>query len=225
VRWQWTLVFSGVLSMGLTTPWAVAENGERQLPAPQVEGRLSIERALQARRSIREYAPGPLTLTDLSQVLWAAQGITDSDGSRTAPSAGGLYPLEVYVVVGDVAELSPGIYRYRPRGHTLRPIAQGDRRPALMRAALGQPCIVQAAAVLLVAAVYERTTVKYGTRGTRYAHMEAGHAAQNVYLQAVSLQLGTVAVGAFDDQRIKAVVGLREEEQPLYLLPLGHKEH
>jgi SagB-type dehydrogenase family enzyme len=211
--------------MVLTAPFPVAENGEILLPAPHVDGRVSTERTLHARRSIREYAPGVLTLTDLSQVLWAAQGVTDTDGFRTAPSAGALYPLEMYVVAGDVAELPQGIYHYRPRGHTLQRIAGGDIRPALMQAALGQPCIAQAAAVLLVAAVYERTTAKYGTRGTRYVHMEAGHAAQNVYLQAVSLQLGTVAVGAFDDKRIKAVAALREDEQPLYLLPLGRKEN
>ena len=168
---------------------------------------------------------GPLTFTDLSQILWAAQGVTDDTGLRTTPSAGALYPLEVYVIVGDVAELTQGVYHYQPRGHTLQRVAAGDKRAALMQAALGQSCIAQAAAVLLVAAVYERTTAKYGTRGTRYVHMEAGHAAQNVYLQAVSLQLGTVAVGAFDDKKVKAVVALREEEQPLYLLPLGHREH
>ncbi|MCL4863983.1 MAG: SagB/ThcOx family dehydrogenase [Caldilineaceae bacterium] len=182
---------------------------------------IAVERALHERRSIRQYQNETLTLAELSQLLWAAQGITHPSGLRTAPSAGALYPLELYVVVGNVAELTAGVYRYRPQTHDLILIAAGDKRPLLSQAALAQDAVREAAAVLVLAAVYERTTVKYGERGIRYVHIEVGAAAQNVSLQAVSLELGTVYIGAFHDEQVKQVLTLRAEEQPLCLLPVG----
>jgi len=191
------------------------------LPVLRYESATSVEQALLKRRSVREFRDAPLALDDLGQLLWAAQGITDRAGFRTAPSAGGLYPLEVYAVAGNVQGLPTGLYHYIPRGHALRRIADGDKRPALARAALDQPSIAEASAVLALCAVYERVTGKYGDRGLRYVHMEAGHAAQNVYLQAVSLRLGTVVLGAFDDKAVKDVLNLEGQEKPLYLMPLG----
>ncbi|MDR7475870.1 MAG: SagB/ThcOx family dehydrogenase, partial [Armatimonadota bacterium] len=157
-----------------------------------------------ARRSIREFKPGPLTLPEVAQLLWAAQGTTDpQEGFRTAPSAGATYPLEVYLAVGRVQKLAEGVYRYSPAAHALARLREGDVRQALADAALGQRCVGEGAAVLVLAAVYERTAQRYGDRGIRYVHMEVGHAAQNVYLQGVTLGLGTVVVGAFHDQQVR----------------------
>ena len=191
------------------------------LPKLRYESMTSVEQALLKRRSVREFRDVPLALDDLGQLLWAAQGITDRAGFRTAPSAGALYPLEVYAVAGSVQGLTTGLYRYIPRGHALRRIVDGDKRPALGRAAYDQPSIAEAPAILALCAVYERVTGKYGERGLRYVHMEAGHAAQNVYLQAVTLNLGTVVLGAFDDMRVAETLTLGEQEQPLYLMPIG----
>ena len=194
-----------------------------RLPEPRHDGQLSVEQALGKRRSTRRFAGEPVELTELSQLLWAAQGMTGDGGRRTAPSAGGLYPLEVLVVVGEVSGLSAGVYRYMPNGHKLEAVGTGDRRPALCQVALGQDWVEQGAAVLVLAAVYERTMWKYGDRGRRYAHIEVGHVAQNVYLQATSLGLGTVIVGAFDDDEVRTALGLGVEEHPLALMPVGRK--
>ncbi|RPH77275.1 MAG: SagB/ThcOx family dehydrogenase [Nitrospiraceae bacterium] len=191
------------------------------LPKLRYESTTSVEQALLKRRSVREFRNLPLALDDLGQLLWAAQGITDQVGFRTAPSAGALYPLEVYACAGNAQGLPTGLYRYIPRGHALRRIADGDKRPALGRAAYDQPLIAEAPAVLALCAVYERVTGKYGERGLRYVHMEAGHAAQNVYLHAVTLNLGTVVLGAFDDRRVAETLTLGEQDQPLYLMPIG----
>jgi SagB-type dehydrogenase family enzyme len=191
------------------------------LPKVRYESATSVEQALLKRLSIREFRDAPLALDDLGQLLWAAQGISDRAGFRTSPSAGALYPLEVYVLAGNVQGFPTGLYRYVPRGHTLRRIGDGDKRQALGRAAYDQPAIVDAPAILAFCAVYERVTGKYRERGLRYVHMETGHAAQNVYLQAVSLRLGTVVLGAFDDARVAETLALSEQEQPLYLMPIG----
>jgi SagB-type dehydrogenase family enzyme len=160
----------------------------------------------------------------VSQLLWAAQGVTDADGGRTAPSAGALYPLEISLVAGAVEGLSHGIYRYRPRRHELVRSAEGDRRSVLARAALRQDWMKAAPAILVVAAVYSRTTGKYGERGRKYVHMDVGHAAQNVYLQAAALDLGTTFVGAFHDNQVKQCLELPAAEHPLGLMPVGHPE-
>jgi len=193
------------------------------LPEPQYDSEISIEEALLERRSIRQYTGEPLTLQEVSQLLWAGQGITDPRGLRTAPSAGALYPLEIYVVVGDVENLAEGVYRYEPVEHELVKILEGDKRTDLATAALGQSSVSDAAIDIVVTAVYERTTVKYGERGIRYVHIEVGHAAQNMCLQATAMDLGIVTVGAFDDQQVKEVLNLPEDEQPLYTIPAGRK--
>ena len=191
------------------------------LPPPALDRQMTVEAAIRSRRSIREFGPGSITLEEISQILWAAQGITDRAGYRTAPSAGALYPLEISLIVGDVRSLPAGIYRYSPRAHALEAGAAGDRRAAIAEAALSQRWIADAAAILVIAAVEERTTVKYGRRGVRYVHIEIGHAAQNVYLQAAALGLGTTIVGAFKDNEVKDVANLRRDETPLCLLPIG----
>jgi SagB-type dehydrogenase family enzyme len=192
-----------------------------KLPEPRLDGGTSVETAILLRRSVRQYARQALSLADVSQLLWAAQGITASTGFRSAPSAGALYPLEVDLVCGHVDGLEPGAYRYNPKGHSLSRRLSGDKRSGLCSAALGQSSVAEAPAVLVISAVYERTTRKYGERGIRYAHTEAGHAAQNVCLQAAALKLGTVHIGAFQDESVAKVLELRDEEKPLILLPIG----
>ena len=200
------------------------ETGQRiPLPAAASGGEMPVEEALEQRRSIREFSRDGLELDDVSQLLWAAQGVTSRRGFRAAPSAGALYPLELYVVAGDVAGLSPGVYRYRPKKHDLVLVADGDRRKPLAAAALEQGWVRRAPAVLVIAAVYERTMAKYGQRGLRYVHMEVGHAAQNVYLQATARGLGTVMVGAFEDDEVREVLGLPEDHEPLGIMPVGHE--
>ena len=183
----------------------------------------SVETALSQRRSIRAYSGDKLTFEEVSQLLWSAQGITAPWGGRTAPSAGALYPLELYLVVGDVEGIDKGVYRYRPEEHELEKVTEGDIRAELADAALGQECVRDAAIDIVFTAVYERTTRKYGERGIRYAHMEAGHAAQNVYLQAVALDLGTVVIGAFNDSEVAKIVNVSEQGNPLYIMSVGRK--
>jgi len=194
---------------------------EPELPEPRLESGISIEAALRSRRSIREFRPEPLTRTEISQMLWAAQGTTNATGYRTAPSAGALYPLEIYLLAGEVEALGAGIYRYDAARNKLHPIVEGDRRKEMSAAAFGQSWIAQAPAILVIAANYRRTAQKYGARAERYVHIEAGHAAQNVYLEAVPLGLGTADIGAFDDERVKKVACLPASEEPVLLLPVG----
>ncbi len=212
------------LSRGSNDPSLEPKETESQgitLPPPQSESDTSVEEALWQRRSIRDYAEGPLTLQEVGQLLWSAQGITDERGYRTAPSAGALYPLELYVVVGEVETLPPGVYHYDPPNHALQRVADGERREALAGEALGQAWIRHGAIDIVFTAIYERVTDTYGHRGRQYVHMEAGHAAQNAYLQCASLKLGTVVVGAFNEGGVQDVLELPEERVPLYIMPVG----
>lgn len=194
---------------------------EIKLPAPELKSNVSVEEALARRRSIREYKDEPLTLKEIGQLLWSAQGITAGWGGRTAPSAGATYPLEVYLVVGRVESLKPGLYHYLPSSHGLVKMIDGDLRRQLALAALGQDMIEMAPVTIVIAALFRRTTARYGERGIRYVHIEVGHAGENIYLQAEALGLATVAVGAFSDRGVKEVLKL--EEEPLYLMPVGKK--
>ncbi|MDY9926910.1 SagB/ThcOx family dehydrogenase [Methanosarcina sp.] len=192
-----------------------------KLPEPGISGN-RIEELLAKRRSVRRYAERDLSETVISRFLWAAQGISSKEGLRTSPSAGALYPLEIHAVIGEGNGFEPGIYRYIAEEHTLTQEIPGDLRERLSRAALSQPMVRQAPVSLIISAVYPRITSKYGKRGIRYADMEAGHAAQNVYLLGVELGIGTCAVGAFDDEEVKKVLKLPANEEPLYILPLGY---
>jgi SagB-type dehydrogenase family enzyme len=195
-----------------------------KLPKPRDDGPVSVEGALMNRRSIRAYRKDPLTLTEIAQLTWSAQGVSDPRGYRTAPSAGALYPLEIYLIAGWIDELRAGIYKYDPSNHGLRKIVDGDRRKDLSRAALNQNSIANAPAVLLLCTVDERVTNKYGHRGIRYVFMEIGHAAQNLCLQAVALGLATVVIGAFRDSEIKKIAHLVENERPAYIVPIGRSD-
>ena len=191
------------------------------LPAPVVDGTVSLEQTLQHRRSLRKFSDEPLSLNQVGQLLWAAQGVTDSRGFRTAPSAGALYPLDTYLIAGKVMDLEPGVYRYVPHSHALIQKASGEKRPQLSRAALGQLPVREAPATILFTAVYDRSTGKYGPRGHQYAHIEAGHAAQNITLQAVALNLGSVVIGAFQDDLVRQAIDLEPRSTPLYIIPVG----
>jgi SagB-type dehydrogenase family enzyme len=191
------------------------------LPEPRMDSAVSVEQAIQNRRSVREFSDRPLTLAEASQLLWSAQGLTDNRGLRSAPSAGALYPLVVYLVAGNVTGLEAGTYQYSPDGHKLRLIKDGDSRVELATAAYRQHWLKDSAALLIFSAIAKKTTWKYGQRGIRYIHIEVGHSAQNVFLQAQSLGIEAAVVGAMDGERIKAILKLSTEEEVLYLMPVG----
>jgi len=201
------------------------------LPTPQLDGSVSVEKALYNRRSQRDFQNMEISLEQLSQILWAAYGITLSrtdfeflrGGLRTAPSAGGLYPLEIYVAVGKVEGFESGLYKYIAQGHKIVQISNEDIRAKLCSASYGQKMIEEAPASIIFTAIFGRTTNKYKERGReRYVCMDLGHSAQNVYLQAEALGLGTCAIGAFSDEHIAKIMQLPKEEEPLYIMPIGH---
>jgi SagB-type dehydrogenase family enzyme len=195
------------------------------LPQPAFKGGMSLEEALHARRTIRSFAPTPLSVSQLSQLLWATYGISDPRREiRTAPSAGALYPLDCYLAVGDegVKGLEGVVYQYLPFPHALEVLASGDKRRAVARASLGQMWMAEAPFMVIITAEYKRITGKYGERGVRYAHMEVGHAGENLFLQAVALGLGAGIVGAFDDDAVTDAVGLPPGHEPLLICPVGY---
>jgi SagB-type dehydrogenase family enzyme len=235
-RWESTLAaLDGKVEAFMASfPDAHAEAGVIDLPEPRIVSDASVEEALKHRRSIREYADTPMTLAEISQLLWAAYGITEPvedgpdflrGGLRTAPSAGARYPLELYVVVRNVKDLAPGVYWYKSETHQLTTTSNEDRWEALSEAGLNQVHFETAAAAIVYSAVFERNMEVYGSRGReRYVCMDLGHSAENVYLQAYALKVGTCAVGAFGDLALKKVAGMTRAEEPLYIMPLGKVE-
>ena len=210
---------SPILASGRRAMIHSSTEEELPLPSPHPDGRISLERVLSERRSVRQFSDQPLSWEVISQLLWAAQGITDPSGKRTSPSAGALYPLELYAATGE------GFYHYQSPRHVVLARSQDDLRPALHKAALQQGAILHAPAVFVITAVYARTEAKYGhQRSPRYVHLEAGHAAQNILLQAVALGLGAVPIGAFYDELVAAALNLPDDHAPLYLLPVGHTQ-
>jgi len=201
---------------GLEEVTASPQIEEMALPAPRLKGEMSLEETLAARRSVREFTGEELTLEEIAQLLWATQGITAAWGGRTAPSAGALYPLEVYVAAAD------GLYHYVPQGHKAIVESRADLRGELWRAGLSQNAIREAPAVFVITAVCARTERKYGERAERYVKLEAGHVAQNLLLQAVALGLGGVPIGAFYDDQVQGALSLPADHEPLYLIPIGH---
>jgi SagB-type dehydrogenase family enzyme len=187
------------------------------LPEPKVKGDVSVY----GRRSVRSFSDKPITLEQLSQLLWSAQGITEGGRLRAAPSAGATYPLTVYAVVSDVSGLDAGLYRYVPRDHRVVKVKSGDVASPISKATYQANMVASAPAVLILSANFSRTTKAYGDKGVMYVHMEAGHVGENIYLQAYSLGLGTVAVGAFDDKAVAQTIGLSPDEKPLYIYPVG----
>ncbi|MBT4096456.1 MAG: SagB/ThcOx family dehydrogenase [Gemmatimonadetes bacterium] len=192
------------------------------LSKPRIGTGLSVEQALAQRRSVRTFADRSVSLADLSQLLWAAQGITGHFDKRTAPSAGALHQMSIAVVAADVDALPAGIYRYDPALHDLALLSEGDHRDELRSATDQQEAIGVSPVDLVIAGDARPLVDKYGDRGIRYLHMEAGHIAQNVYLQATALGLATASMGAFDDDAMSQAVRLPSPHRALYVMPIGY---
>jgi SagB-type dehydrogenase family enzyme len=194
------------------------------LPPPSQKGSVSLEEAIARRRSVRDFTLESISQSQLSQILWATQGISDTgEKLRTVPSAGATYPLEIFVVCGrnGVDGIDNGVYHYNIDSHSLTLHYKGDVKLELARAALDQEFVYEAPVDIIICAVCERTTGRYGSRGERYVYMEVGHAGQNIYLQATALGLATVAIGAFYDEQVREVLRLDEQYKPLYIMPVG----
>ena len=200
------------------------------LPAPNTDGEVSVESALANRRSHRSFQDKALSQEQLSQILWSAYGVTlprpaspaQRGGLRTAPSAGALYPLEIYAIIGNVDGIEPGVYKYDSGEHSIKQVIAGDVRAELSAAALNQSMVREAPMSIFYSAIFNRTTDRYGERGVLYVYIEVGHSAQNVYLQVEAMGLGTCAIGAFTDDTVRELLNLPAEEEPLYLMPVGY---
>lgn len=227
-RPHWLAWLAGTLMTGLVPATAaypaqaqVGTPADIALPSPHMGGRLALERTLAQRRSLRRFAAAALTAAEVGQLLWAAQGITDAENRRTAPSAGATYPLVLYLVAGRVDGVAAGLHRYLPQGHRLLALDPRDLRPAIGAAAFQQTWLQEAPALVLIAARPARTAARYGARAERYVAMESGAAAQNLLLQAVALGLGGTLVGAFDEGALGRIVSLPAGEQVLAIIPVG----
>jgi len=235
---NYTIIFLIALMLCMVYGSADAGEGEIKLPEPLTEGEMSLERTLDQRRSVRSYSDSSLSLEELSQLIWAAQGITKRmekpahwpesrewfGGLRTAPSAGALYPLEVYVAAGEVEGLEKGLYRYHPLQHSLEMIISDDLRGELADASLGQSWVRECALDIIITAVYARIEKKYGEKSELYVPIEVGAAMQNIYLQCEPLGLGTVVIGAFEDDKVAGVLDLPADERPMAIMPVGRKK-
>jgi len=197
-----------------------------RLPDPVLDGDVSLERAVHQRRTIRSFEGKALTLKQLSQLLWAAQGSTGAEGfKRAAPSAGALYPMDIYGAVGGdcIERLEPGLYHYEPAEHSIDLVKEGDVRRDIAVASLSQMWMAYAPLTLVITAEYGRIMVKYGQRGIRYAMIEAGHIGQNIFLQSQAMGLEAGIVGAFEDQKVIQVMGIKETHEPLLIMPVGYE--
>lgn len=210
------LIFSSVVCSGQK------EENMIKLPEIRRDSEISVEKAVRSRRSHRSFAKKDLSLEKAAQLLWSGQGITGSNRRRAAPSAGALYPLELYLIADRVSGLAEGIYRYLPDDHALRPVLEKDSLREVAEAALHQNFIARAPLALVIAGVEERTADKYGERAARYVLIEAGCSAENIHLQAEALGLGTVIVGAFHDQHLHKTLHMDGDEVPLLIMPVGY---
>jgi SagB-type dehydrogenase family enzyme len=194
------------------------------LTPPILDGEMSLEKAIKQRRTVRSFEHTPITKQQFSQILWAAQGITDNRSfKRAAPSGGALYPADVYAVVGQscVEELTAGVYHYIPSDHSVQKGADGDRRRDIAIASLDQMWMASAPVQFVVTAEYSRITIKYGDRGVRYALIEIGHIGQNIFLQCQAVGLAAGIVGAFNDREIVRVLGIETDHEPIIIFPVG----
>jgi SagB-type dehydrogenase family enzyme len=192
-----------------------------KLPEPKTTGSISVEETLLKRRSVREYLSEHLSLAEISQLLWSAYGITSEEGFRTAPSAGALFPLKIYLAAVNINKLEQGFYLYDSKTHTLELRKTGDYAEPLTAGTFFQDYIGEAAAILIISADYTGPNEKYGDQGKKFTWMDLGHLGQNVHLQAVSLDIGTVAVAAVRPDEIEKLLDLPGGEEVLYLMPLG----
>ncbi len=196
-----------------------------KLAKPVTSGKITLEEAINSMRSIRRYSEVKLTMEDVSQLLWAAGGEkvdTVTSASRTYPSAGAVYPLEFYLVAGNVEGIVPGLYHYISDNHTLNLVCKGDIREKIAVVANGQSMIKNSPAAIIITADYERVSSRYGSNGKKYVHMDSGHAGQNIYLMAAARKIGTVAIGAFRSSDVKKIMNLPDNEIPVYIFPVGY---
>ena len=208
-------------------PITLKGGGSMKLPDPALDGDVSIEKAIHQRRTIRSFESTTMSLKHLSQVLWAAQGITDPKGfMRAAPSAGALYPMDIYIAAGreSVEKLESGVYHYMSGTHSLSLVTHGDVRTDIAMASLGQMWMARTPLTLVITAEYKRIMGKYGRRGVRYAMIEAGHIGQNIFLQSQALGLAAGIVGAFEDREVIRVTGIPDTHEPLLIMPVGSKK-
>ena len=219
----WSLVM--VLGITLLQPSGGQAAEAIKLPPPVMTGGMPLVEALKVRRTVRRFASRPLDLGQISQLLWGADGTTDPRGLRTSPSAGATYPLDLYLVVGErgVADLAAGVYHYEVAAQALTPVAPGDLRGAVARASLHQSWMTQAPVMVVITGEYRRCTGRYGERGVRYTHMEAGNVSQNLFLAAEALGLGAGIVGAFEDKALAQAAKLPPAHEPLLVMPVGYK--
>jgi SagB-type dehydrogenase family enzyme len=198
-----------------------------KLPEPIKSGDVSLEKTILNRRTVRAFLPSTLTQEQFSQLLWAAQGVTDTIGlKRAVASAGALYPMDIYAVVGEqgVNGFGPGNYHYVPEKHSVTQVFEGDLRDALAKASLSQMWMAKAPLNLVITSEYSRICSKYGERGIRYAMIEAGHAGQNIFLQAEAMGLSAGIVGAFHDIAVIQVMGIPNSHEPLLIMPVGYRK-
>lgn len=198
-------------------------SAEIGLPKPSLKGKVSVEEALQSRRSRRRFASDPLTLEELSQVLWAGQGVTDENGHRTAPSARSAYPYTMYVVVRNVTGVAPGLYAYLPEKHALGDLGFTDAGGALIDAGV-QDNSQKAPAVIVLSGAYAIMAEKFPDDPVTNTHIEAGHIGQNIYLEVEALGLSTVVTGGFDSAKVGSALKLDPNEEIVYLVPFGHRD-
>ena len=196
-----------------------------KLPPPVKQGGMPLAEALGVRRAVRRFASRPLDLAQISQLLWSADGTSDPRGLRTAPSAGATYPLDLYLVVGEggVKDVPAGVYHYLVAAHALTTVALGDIGAAVPRASLQQSWMTQAPVMVVITGEYRRCAARYGERGVRYTHLEAGNVSQNLFLAAEALGLGAGIVGAFEDKALAQVLKLPPAHEPLLVMPVGYK--
>ena len=219
-------VFIAVLAassvQGASIPTCGEDSGTVQLSQP-VEHDLTLESALRQRRSARNFSSRPLSLDEVSQILWAAQGITDiSSGRRTAPSSGATYPITLYVSANNIDNLEPGLYRYQSKCHRLRLVKPGNHRQNVFDNAMRQRWAFAASAIIIFSANASKIAAKYKNHPRDSALLEAGHISQNVYLQCTSLDIGVVAIGGFSRAGIHALLELPKDEEVIYLNLVGH---
>lgn len=222
-----TLILSFTISLfSLPVLAALFDNTGMTLPKPQITSKLPVEQAVKNRRTIRRFKRLPLTLDQFSRLLWASYGITGENGLfKTVPSAGALYPLNIWAVAGKncIEGIEPGVYEYLPQGHRIRLVKSGDQREQVARASLNQIWMAEAPVIFVITGEYERCSQKYGKRGIRYTDIEAGHSGQNLFLEAEALGLAAGIVGAFHDDLLKEVLNLNKSYEPLLAMPVGYK--
>ncbi len=193
---------------------------EIKLPNPKLKSKISLEEAIIRRKSLRAYTKSPLSLKEISQLLFAGQGLL-KESRRTTPSAGAFYPIEIYLSALRITGLFSGLYQYLPNGHKLKKITSANRMAKLAEAAFGQIWVKNASAVIIICGDFKKTTGKYQDKGRDFVTMEAGHAAQNISLQAAALNLGILCVGGFNEEEVKKTLNIEKNKKVFYLMPVG----